>query len=451
VNIPFDATNVLLETDRLTLRPFEEADLQDFYEYASVPGVGEMAGWPHHTSIEDSKVILDIFLEQKNVFAIFHKADKKIIGSVGLHNHHTWVEDDERFNHLRCKEVGYVLSKAYWGLGLVPEAVKAIIEYGFDTLGLEAFTCCHFLENSQSRRVIEKCGFVFVKEDKYYSKQMDKHYDDMAYILLKDGMKANPLAGYYSGYDEQGRLETRHGRVEFLTTMRYVEKYLTPGAKVMEIGAGTGRYSRVIADMGYEVESVELFKHNIDIFKENLKPTQKINITQGNALDLSDFADGSFDVTLLLGPMYHLYTPDDKKMAISEALRVTKPGGIVFVAYCISDSTLVNVGFMRPDIFSIADYIARGKIDPVTFDTTSTPEDIFEMARKEDIDALMQGFEVNRLHYVATDLFTHYMRDVIDAMEKETFDLYLKYHFSVCERSDMVGITNHSLDVFRKS
>ncbi len=96
------------------------------------------------------------------------------------------------------------------------------------------------------------------------------------------------------------------------------------------------------------------------------------------------------------------------------------------------------------------DYIARGKINPVTFDTVSVPEDIFELVRKEDIDRLMSKFSVERLHYVSTDLFTNYMRDAVNAMDDESFDLYLRYHFSICERQDMIGITHHSLDIFKK-
>jgi SAM-dependent methyltransferase len=216
-----------------------------------------------------------------------------------------------------------------------------------------------------------------------------------------------PLADYYGNYDENGRLEPKHGQVEFLTTMRYIEKYLSPGAKVIEIGAGTGRYSRAIADMGYSVEAVELLQSNIDIFKANLRPGQNVSIAPGNALDLSAFADGAFDMTLLLGPLYHLYTTGDKRKAVAEALRVTKPGGSVFASYCIGDASLVSQGFQRK-LFSIADYIERGKIDPVTFDTFAVPEDIFELVRKEDIDRLMSGFPVERLHYAATDLFTNY-------------------------------------------
>ncbi|MDR2530415.1 MAG: SAM-dependent methyltransferase, partial [Oscillospiraceae bacterium] len=102
-------------------------------------------------------------------------------------------------------------------------------------------------------------------------------------------------------------------------------------------------------------------------------------------------------------------------------------------------------------VFDIADYIKRGKIDGDTFDTHSEPEDIFELVRKEDIDKLMSSFDAERLHYVATDLFTGYMRDAVDEMDDEQFALYLRYHFAICERADMVGITHHSLDIFRKT
>ena len=271
----------------------------------------------------------------------------------------------------------------------------------------------------------------------------------MRYILLRSSWNTDPLADYYANYDENGRLESKHGQVEFLTTMRYIRRYLAPGARVIEIGAGTGRYSRAIADMGHEVEAVELFQSNIDIFNKLRRPEQKINIYKGNALDLSVFSDGEFDITLLLGPLYHLYTGTDKKKAIEEALRVTKTGGVVFAAYCISDGSIVRSGFQRK-AFDISEYIRRGKIDPETFATRSEPEDIFELVRKEDIDRLMSGFNVERLHYVATDLFTNYMRDVVDTMTDDEFALYLRYHFAVCERADMVGITHHSLDIFRK-
>ena len=259
----------------------------------------------------------------------------------------------------------------------------------------------------------------------------------------------NYIENHYSNYDEEARLGHKHGQVEFLTTMRYIEKYLQPGANVLEIGAGTGRYSRTIADMGFRVEAVELVNHNIEVFRKQITPAQNINITQGNALDLCMFEDNTFDITLVLGPMYHLYTAQDKHRAITEALRVTKPGGVIFVAYCISDAAILEDGFVRGSSW-LFEYVANGKIDSTTFDTISLPEDIFELVRKDDIDNLMAPFKVERLHYVATDMITRIIRESIANMSDEVFNLYLKYHYAICERPDMVGVTHHSLDIFRK-
>lgn len=446
MDFPIDITGIVIETKRLLLKAWEEAYLEDFFEYASVEGVGVMAGWPAHQTIEDSRSILNMFIEKKQVFAIFHKDQQKVIGSLGLH--HSWANEDDTYCDLKAVEIGYVLSKDYWGQGLMPEAVQAVIQYYFQNTDLDAFTCGHFSINDKSKRVIEKCGFQFVSRGIYHAKLLNQDFEDLRYILLRRQW-ASPLNRFYTNYNENERLSNQSGQVEFLTTIHYIQKYLFPQAKVMEIGAGTGRYSRAIADLGYCVDAVELFSHNIDQFKNNIKPNHNIRITQGNALDLSIFQDNSYDITLLLGPLYHLYTEADKKQALAEALRITKPGGIVFAAYCISDASIVNSGFMR-QVFSVKDYIQKGKIDPVTFATTSVPEDIFELVRKEEIDQLMSTFPIERLHYVSADLFAHYMRDYINAMDYDTFQIFMRYHLSVCERSDMTGITNHSLDIFKK-
>jgi ribosomal-protein-alanine N-acetyltransferase len=183
MSIHFDTTNLVLETERLILRAFTQNDLADFFAYASVPGVGEAAGWLHHTSLETSQQILDLFLTDKNQFALYHKADKKVIGSLGAKK--SWTDEKEAYNHLKALEFGYVLSKDYWGLGLVPEASRAFIAYAFETLKLDALSICHFLENDQSRRVIEKLGFTYIMKDKYYAKALDKYFDDMKYILYR--------------------------------------------------------------------------------------------------------------------------------------------------------------------------------------------------------------------------------------------------------------------------
>ena len=116
------------------------------------------------------------------------------------------------------------------------------------------------------------------------------------------------LIDFYNNYDEDNRLKSKHGSVEFLTTMRYIEKYIQPGNRILEIGAGTGRYSHALARQGYTVDSVELIKHNIDVFSQNTTPAENVTIIQGNALDLSAFPENQYDITLLLGPLYHLYS-----------------------------------------------------------------------------------------------------------------------------------------------
>lgn len=153
-------------------------------------------------------------------------------------------------------------------------------------------------------------------------------------------------------------------------------------------------------------------------------------------------------MTLLLGPLYHLFTTEDKLRALREAVRVTKRGGIVFAAYCCADPAIVQGGFARGMVRQLID---GGLLNEETFQAHSDPKDVFELHRKEDIDALMSGFDVQRLHYVGTDMFAHYMRGLLDQMDDETFELYMRYHFSICERPDMVGISNHVLDVFRKN
>lgn len=182
MDISFDISNTVLTTDRLILRAWQEGDLNDFFEYASVEGVGEMAGWRHHGSIEESRKILNSFIAEKSSFAIVDKESNRVIGSLGLHK--SWANNDERYKHLKVKEIGYVLSKAFWGKGIMPEAVKAVIEFCKNEYGIEAFTCGHFSKNQQSRRVIEKCGFTFVEQNVFYARQLQESFEDMRYILI---------------------------------------------------------------------------------------------------------------------------------------------------------------------------------------------------------------------------------------------------------------------------
>ncbi len=255
------------------------------------------------------------------------------------------------------------------------------------------------------------------------------------------------LTSYYNEYDENARLTSRHGMVEYITTMKYVDRYLKPDMRILEIGTATGRYSHALAQRGYRVDAVELIEHNIEIFKLNTLENEPVTITQGDAVDLSAFESGTYDITLLLGPMYHLFTDEEQLKALSEAIRVTKKGGTVFAAYCMGDASVLTYGFARGKIYDI---IEKCMLNTETFDSFSKPWDIFKLYRKEDIDKLRSRFNVTQLHFVASDGYTNHMREVIDQMDDRMYELYIKYHLAVCERQDMTGCSHHTLDIFRK-
>jgi SAM-dependent methyltransferase len=202
-----------------------------------------------------------------------------------------------------------------------------------------------------------------------------------------------------------------------------------------------------LARQGYRVDAVELIQHNIDIFNSLTQPEEDITIRQGNAMDLSFFADGTYDVTLLLGPMYHLHTEEDQLKALTEAIRVTKKGGIVMAAYCGNDACVVHYGFRHGELLQPE---SDEMLNRENFMLSVSPTLLFQLYRTEHINELMSHFDTQRLHFVGTDMATKYMQKEIDAMDDDFFRMYLDYHFLICERADMVGVSHHFLDVFRK-
>jgi len=181
MNVNVDVTGIIIKTERLVLRNFTLDDLNDFYEYAKVPGVGEMAGWLHHQSIEESKKILKMFIEGKNQFAI--TLNGKVIGSLGIEKYNE--EDFTELKDYKAREIGYTLSKDYWGYGYMPEAVKAVIKYFFDNNICDAFACRHHIINHQSQRVIEKCGFTYASRNSSYTTYFGETRECKDYTIFK--------------------------------------------------------------------------------------------------------------------------------------------------------------------------------------------------------------------------------------------------------------------------
>ena len=188
MNIPIDLKNTILFTDRLILRPWSMDDLDDFYAYASVDGVGQPAGWMPHRSRDESRAILEKFIAGSNIFALEHREDHRVIGSLGLHGTRfdALPEGENPYPHLRAVEIGYVLAKPYWGQGLMPEAVRRVQKYLFEDMAADLIFVSHYTFNTQSRRVIEKCGFVFHSEEEHEARQLGMTYPARRYCLDRE-------------------------------------------------------------------------------------------------------------------------------------------------------------------------------------------------------------------------------------------------------------------------
>ncbi len=183
MDIKINLTDTLIKTQYLTMRAWQETDIDDLFEITSCGDVVKMLGMKKHSAKSETQQLLQKYMVQKNALAIVHNDDDKVIGNIGLHI--SQLNEKEPYSHLKLKELVYYLSKDYWGKGIMTQAVKAVIDYSLQELPLNGLSCGHFEINSASRHIIEKCGFKYVGKGDYYAKEQDKTYVNLNYLLLK--------------------------------------------------------------------------------------------------------------------------------------------------------------------------------------------------------------------------------------------------------------------------
>lgn len=261
--------------------------------------------------------------------------------------------------------------------------------------------------------------------------------------------KMTNLDEYYNKFNEEKRLTRRHGTVEYVTSMKYIKNYLDEidkekaDIKIIDIGAGTGRYSVALDSEGYDVTAVELVKHNLGVLKAK---KSGVKAYQGTATNLKKFSDEQFDFTILFGPMYHLIRHEDKLKALMEAKRVTKQGGIIMVAYCMNEYSILTYGFKQQNVMEC---VNSGKFDE-SFKCRPTEEDLYDYVRIEEINQLNEEAGLVREKIISPDGPANYMRPFLNKLTEEEFELFIKYHLTTCERPELIGAGAHTVDILRK-
>lgn len=261
----------------------------------------------------------------------------------------------------------------------------------------------------------------------------------------------NQVEEFYNKFNEDKRLKTRHGRVEYAVTMSYIDKYMEElqPETIIDIGAASGAYSLPLLEKANSVIAIELVQYNLGRLKQNAAKidadlTSKLTTYKRDARKLRAIEDDVSDITLLLGPMYHLSEIQERRKALREAIRVTKPGGVIFVAYIMNEYGILMHGFAE---HTILDDIENGNVDS-SF-AINNEDKIYSFVRLEDIDEVNKDMPVEREIIFSPDGAANHMRPVLNSLTEEEFEAFIKYQQTVSARADLLGASAHTVDVLR--
>lgn len=256
-------------------------------------------------------------------------------------------------------------------------------------------------------------------------------------------MNEKNLNDYYNKFNEDKRLKTRHGQVEYLVTFKYINEVLKEykNPKILDLGAGCGAYSIPLSEH-YDVTALELVKHNLKVIE---KKSKDINLIHGNATNLNMLNDNTFDVILIFGPMYHLITDEEKLKCLNEAKRVLKKNGTILISYIMNEYAIIRHGFKDKHILE-----EMNNIDNF-FHIVSKVNDLYSYVRIEDIDRLNSLAGLKREKIISQDSVANYMREYINKLNDEEFELFIRFQLSICEKYEMLGLSTHVLDILKES
>lgn len=424
-----------IETARLLLRRVLPTDAEPmFRNWASDPAVTKFLTWPTHDSVDTTASLLNLWIREYERPDTYHwmivlKEPGEPIGTISV------VRQEPS---AREAEIGYCIGARWWHQGITSEALAAVMRFLFVEVGMDLLCAKHDVRNPNSGAVMRKCGMRYEGTVCGRDQNNQGVCDTARYgIRRAEWADAMQVQSLYRTFDEDSRLtRTQAARVEFLTTTAYIEKYLTPGAKILDVGAGVGEYSLYFARKGYQVSALELADANIEAFRAKLTENDPIALVQGNALDLSRYEANYFDAVLLFGPLYHLHEEQDRLRCIEEAKRVCKEDGKIFFAFISNDLVILTMQQCEQD------YLLNGDYDKETFRLTDEP---FVFHTVDRCRALLQKAGIRICHEIASDGASELLQDLINGLSREAYEQYLRYHFYICEKPEFLGMSNHLL------
>lgn len=259
--------------------------------------------------------------------------------------------------------------------------------------------------------------------------------------LMEIEKEEERVKALYSIFNEDSRLSSKATQVEFLTTIRQIEKYIKPGMRILDLGAGTGTYSLYLAGKGYDVTAVELVNEHVELMKRKKREDMKLEVIQGNALELSSFKDNYFDIVLCFGPLYHLECMEDRLKCINGVKRVCRNSGIMFYAFINNDMVIATETMC---------YKADLKSDYYNHDTFKVVDFPFVFSTADQARDMLEKCNIQIIGEVASDGLSELLADKINSMDDERYALWLNYHFYCSEKPEFLGASNHLLFIGKK-
>lgn len=335
--------------------------------------------------------------------------------------------------------IGYCISPEYRGKGYATKGLAMTLKKAREISIHEAYLSVN-KDNPASLKVQLKNGAYIHHED-------ETHYYTRINAIKEGASRKEIVSGYYNSYVEDDRLErTVHGRLEYATTMNYIHRYAGKGSKVLEVGAGTGRYSIALAKEGMDVTAVEFVQSNLDKLRLKSKDLSNLSSYLGDATDLKNLEDDTYDLTLVLGPMYHLYDKEDALKAIDEAIRVTKKGGTIMFAF-------ISVYAIMYSNYFYGNW-SEGQAENFTDDhkVRHFKEQLFTGYDVAEFEDLFEKKEIEHITTTGVDGLIEPLEHRVDfSVSDKDFEAISKWYLSVCEKRELLGNTNHLLYICKKA